>query len=60
MRLRDARLVPVDKDSGVGNVLRQKDPWPDLAISMRSCFERMVYSTSRVEAVDKNKARGNV
>lgn len=57
LRMGDVRVVPVDKSSGVGDVLCQKVPWPELAICVRPCFEGMVGSTSRVEAVDENKAR---
>lgn len=59
LRVRDVRVVPVDKDSSVGNVLCQKISWPELAILVRPCLEWMVGSTSRIEAVDENKAREN-
>lgn len=60
LRMRDARIVAVDKDPSVRNVFRQKVCWPKFAICMRPCLEGMIGLTPWIETMDKDKASGEV
>jgi len=52
----DSRVIAIDKDSGVGNILREVIPRPEGAIFVSPRVESMVVSCTRVQAVDEDEA----
>jgi hypothetical protein len=52
----DCRVVAIDKDSSVGNILWEVVSRPEGAIFVGPGVESMVMSCTRVQAVDEDEA----
>lgn len=52
----DVRIIAVDEDSSIRNILCEELRRPELPVFMGPGFKRMVIATARIESVNKNEA----
>lgn len=53
----DIRIVSIDKDACIRNILGQEVSRPKLAIAVCPCLERMIISTAWVQAMNEDKTK---
>ena len=56
LRIRDVAVISIDKHSGIRQIISQEVCWPELAVCVGPCLERMIIATARIQAVNKDKA----